>query len=66
MIQVLRPADFLLNTVAVDPVGSMNAVVAMSNRLGRRGRAMTPDEVLDTLASRYNLHEVVAFIREYG
>lgn len=63
-IQVLRPADFLLNTVAVDPVGSMNAVVEMSNRLGRKGRAMTPDEVLNTLASRYNLHDVVAFIRE--
>lgn len=64
-IQVLRPADFLLNTVAVDPARAMRAVTEISQRSGHRGPARSAEWVLDTLERRYHLDEAVALIREY-
>lgn len=64
-IQVLCPADFLLNTVAVDPVVAMRAVLGISSRSGRRGPPRTAESVLQILESRYQLGAVVALIREY-
>jgi len=65
-IQVLRPAEFLVSTVAMEPVRSMRAVSKIASRSGRQGPARTTDEVLDELSRRYDLHAAVSLIREYG
>lgn len=65
-LQVLEPAEFLLNTVSVDPVRAMRAVSEIAGRSGQGGPARTTDWVLDELARRYDLPAVVSLIREYG
>lgn len=65
-LQVLKPAEFLTNTVAVDPMRAWKAIDEISRRSGRKGPGVTPDEVLETLASRYGLDEVVAYIRDHA
>ena len=62
-IQVLRPAEFLLNTVAVDPVCALAAVTEMADRRVRRDPSRTVDWVLDELERRYGLQSVVGLIK---
>src|SRR5215475_4817814 len=54
-VQVVRPSDFACNTVAVDPTRALTAVEAVVRRSGRHGPHLTVDDVLDHLASRYQM-----------
>jgi len=63
-IDVQSPAVFALNTVEVNPSAAVIAIQKISARSGKRGTAMTHDEVLDELASRYFMHDAVRVIRD--
>lgn len=65
-LQVLRPDEFLLNTVSVDPMRAMRAVSEIAGRSGLRGPVRSIDWILDTLARRYHLEDVVSLLRERG
>lgn len=62
-LEVLRPAAFAENTVALDPVRAQAAVTAIAERSGRRGSSRTVDEILGTLVERYHFDAAVALIR---
>lgn len=62
-LEVLRPAVFAENTVALDPVRAHAAVTALAERSGGRGPSRTVDEILGTLVERYHLDAAVALIR---
>lgn len=63
-VQVLTPAEFASNTVALGPVRAARAVQAIASRSGRRAPALTPADVLDHLEQRYAMTEAVALLRE--
>lgn len=63
-IQVLRPAEFAANTVAVDPVRARAAVVAIVRRSGRKGPLLTDGDVLDILANRYDMTRATELIAQ--
>lgn len=62
-IEVLSPREFAFNTVAVDPIASRRAVVAIAERSGRHGPLLGEDEVLLLLENRYDMHEAVDLLR---
>ncbi|NLI19708.1 MAG: PIN domain-containing protein [Actinomycetales bacterium] len=62
-IQVLRPVEFLFNTVSVDPVRAAVAVTELADRQARRDSSRDVDWVLGELERRYGLHAVVGLIR---
>jgi len=64
-IDVQSPAVFALNTVEVNPSGSVNAIRNIAARSGTRGVSMTTDDVLDTLSERYSMEDAIQVIRDY-
>jgi predicted nucleic acid-binding protein len=62
-LEVLRPPEFLLNTVSLDPHRGLRAVVEIAKRSGRRGPALTVPAILDLLVQRYGLTEAVEVLR---
>lgn len=62
-LTVLRPAEFLLNTVSLDPHRALSAVTEIVRRSGRQGPALTIPETLDLLARRYGLDDAVEVLR---
>ncbi|MFD0972414.1 PIN domain-containing protein [Plantactinospora endophytica] len=63
-IQVLQPAEFATNTVAVDPVQARAAVAAIASRSGRKGPFLTEDDVLDSLSRRYGMTRAVELMAQ--
>lgn len=62
-VDVLRPADFAANTVALSPAAAHRAVGELASRSGRHGRNFTVAEVLDALVHRYGMNEAVGYLR---
>jgi predicted nucleic acid-binding protein len=62
-LEVLRPPEFLLNTVALDPHRGLRAVAEIAKRSGRRGPALTVPAILDLLVQRYELTDAVEVLR---
>lgn len=62
-IQIVKPADFAANTVAVDPVRAWEAIAQIVSRSGKRGRRLTEDNVLDILIERYGMSAAVDLLR---
>lgn len=64
-IEVLGPAVFAYNTVLLDPTAGLRAVEEISARSGARGRPRrTIDDILDTLARRYDMDDTVGILRD--
>lgn len=61
-IQVVSPAEFAADTVAVSPMAARQAVEAMVERLGNP--PMSVEEVLELLVDRYEMSDAVALLRE--
>ncbi|MDT0264143.1 hypothetical protein [Jatrophihabitans lederbergiae] len=61
-IQLQSPAEFTLNTVALNPAAALRAVEAMAARF--REPPLTVTEILDALAQRYHFIEAVAVTGE--
>ena len=62
-VQVLRPAEFAENTVAVDPLRARFAVNMIVRRYGRKGPAVGVDDFLNALVSNYRMTGAVELIR---
>lgn len=62
-IEVLRPAEFAANTVALSPAAAHRAVGELAARSGRHGRSFTVAEVLDALVHRHGMDEAVSYLR---
>lgn len=62
-VDVLRPAEFAANTVALSPAAANRAVGELAARSGRHGRNFTVEEVLDALVHRYGMDEAVGYMR---
>ncbi|ONM46458.1 PIN domain-containing protein [Nocardia donostiensis] len=60
-IQILRPAQFAADTVAVAPGTALQAVEAITGR--RRNPPESVEHVLETLVSRYGMVEAVELLR---
>lgn len=63
-LEVIRPAEFAENTVAVDPIRARAAVVAVVGRFGRKGPRISEDDFLDILSLRYGMTDAVELIRQ--
>lgn len=63
-IQILQPAEFAANTVAVDPVRAHAAVTAIAGRSGRKGPPLTTGDVLRILSDRYDMTRVVELLTQ--
>ena len=63
-IDVIPPAEFAANTVALDPFRSLAAVNAIVARSGKKGPLLTTGKVLDTLEARYEMSLAVEVIRQ--
>lgn len=60
---VVKPADFAENTVAVDPVRAYEAVVQIASRSGARWPRMTEQQILHLLVERYAMRGAVDLLR---
>jgi predicted nucleic acid-binding protein len=56
---LVRPAEFLLNTVSLDPRRALRAVTEIAERSGRKGPGIAVHEILDLLTHRYELTDAV-------
>ena len=65
-IRALRPPTFLYDTVSLDPRSAVRAVEEIAARSGAHGPPRTRDQLLDMLAARYRLDDVVACLRDAG
>ncbi len=65
-LEVLKPADFAANTVALDPLRAARAIHEIAQRSGAKGAAFSPAEILDLLEQRYGLDAAVQLIRSAG
>lgn len=63
-LHVLSAAEFAGNTVALDPARSLIAVGRIAGRSGRRGPALTVEDLLDVLAERYGMTDAVDVLRQ--
>jgi len=62
-LETLRPAEFVANTVALDPHRALRAISTIADRIGAHGPARTVTELLDILVSRYGFDDAVHQIR---
>ena len=63
-IRAFRPPTFLCDTVSLDPRSAVRAVEEIAARSGVHGPPRTRDQLLDMLAARYRLDDVVACLRD--
>lgn len=63
-LQVVSPAEFAENTVAVDPIRARAAIQAIVTRSGRGGPRLSEDDLLDILSLRYSMYGAVDLIRQ--
>lgn len=62
-MEVLRPAEFAANTVALGPAAARRSVSELAARSGRHGQSLSVDEVLDALVRRYGMADAVSYLR---
>jgi hypothetical protein len=62
-IEAFSPAEFAANTVAVDPIRAKVAIGAMADRSGRRGPAVSEEQILEVLVDRYRMTRAVEIMR---
>jgi len=62
-LALLTPAEFALNTVALDPRRALTAVREIAQRSGHRGPRLQVDDILRVLVDRYGLVEAVDLLR---
>lgn len=62
-IEPLPPAEFALNTVALNPGSAHRAIGELVARSGRHGPALTEADVLQILAERYGMRGAVDLLR---
>ncbi|WP_327149162.1 PIN domain-containing protein [Nocardia sp. NBC_01329] len=60
-IQIIKPAQFAADTVAVSPETALRAIEAIVSR--RRNPPLTVDKVLDSLIVVYGMHAAVDLLR---
>jgi PIN domain len=63
-IDVLSPAQFALNTVALNPGAALRAVEKIAGRSGQSGPLWSDDDVLDILERRYRMEKAVDLLRQ--
>lgn len=64
-IDVLPPAEFALNTMALDPASGLRALREIARRSGANGRPVrTVDGLLVILEDRYGMSDAVELIRQ--
>lgn len=63
-IQIIKPAQFAADTVAVSPETAVRAVEAVVGR--RKSPPVTVDQVLDSLVGLYGMDEAVELLRIAG
>jgi hypothetical protein len=63
-LHLLSAAEFAGNTIALDPARSLIAVGRIAGRSGRRGPALTVEDILDVLAERYGMTDAVDVLRQ--
>lgn len=61
-IRAIPPAEFVVDTVRQHLAPACRAVLEICARSGRRGPALTPDDVLSTLAERYGMTEAAELL----
>ena len=61
-IDIVGPAEFAANTVAVAPDLALRAVVELTKRF--KAPPLSVDEFLEILRDRYNMHEAIELITE--
>lgn len=59
-IETVTPGEFAANTTAAHPEADLRALVAMSARMTHP--AQSPQEILDELATRYEMGEVAEIL----
>jgi predicted nucleic acid-binding protein len=62
-MQVLDPAEFAFNNVALNPGRALVAVEQLVSRLGQKGPVVSVDNVLDQLVARYRMNDAVDLMR---
>lgn len=62
-IDVLPPHEFAANTVSLAPLSARRAVDEIASRSGRHGGALTADDILELLVTRYQMDEAVEYLR---
>lgn len=62
-MQVLDPAEFAFNNVALDPGRALVVVEQLVSRLGQKGPVVSVDDVLDQLVARYRMNGAVDLMR---
>ena len=62
-IDIIRPAEFALNTVALNPRRALRVIEDVAGRSGRTGPKLSVDQVLNHLVSRYGMNGAVELIR---
>ncbi len=63
-MDVLRPPEFALNNVSLNPRLALRAVEEMASRLGVGGPAMSVEDILNLLDERYGMSNAVLLMRE--
>jgi hypothetical protein len=63
-LDVVLPAEFAMNTVALDPSRSLDAIVAIAERSGQKGPRLTVDDVLQNLVNRYKMTYAIELLRQ--
>lgn len=63
-MDIVSPAEFAANAVSVDPLRAMDGINAIAGRSGRKGPALTVDDVLDKLLRTYEMTLAVELIRQ--
>jgi hypothetical protein len=63
-LEVVSPAEFAANTVALDPLRAFDAIVAIVERSGRNGPRIGIEEVLKILVNRYKMTHAVELVRQ--
>ncbi|MGH3635805.1 MAG: PIN domain-containing protein [Mycobacterium sp.] len=64
-LQALPAAEFVFNTVSVDPLQSMRAIREIAGRSGRNGPTQSVDDVLNVLEIRYGMADAVDLLRAH-
>lgn len=62
-IDVLKPTEFAVSTVEVNPAAAKVTLESMSARTGVRGPHRTARQILDDLASKHGMHEVALLLQ---
>lgn len=63
-LEVLGPATFVHDQVSLRPAAAGRAVLELAARSGRHGPPLSPQQIIETLATRYGMHDAAALLLE--